>query len=225
MLRTFFTAAIVICWGTPTFSASVFFSKENFISNTGAVSEPSLPNLGIVEAGPVTVGSLTFSTPDSSFYIGNGDLPDWDATILGNDIAINDTENLSIEVQPGITGIGFFLDDVDTDGIDVVGSCDVAECTPTEFKFDFFISGDLIFSFTENRGEGLSFYGFDLEAEFDLLQITDVTATSDDEYFGDFYTSTAAIRPDSTQMVPIPAAFPLLASVIAGFGLMVWQKR
>jgi len=94
-----------------------FDDKTEFLSQTGAVSTETLPNIGMVPPGnntaTLTVGDLTFSITEDSREFFCGASPghlltdDWTPELAGNEIAISGPEHLNIELDSPVYSFGF----------------------------------------------------------------------------------------------------------------------
>jgi len=195
-----------------------FSDRTTFLTATGATSATGpLPNLGFVP-GSQTVGSVTFSItpPSSALFIGGlgTGIPggDWTTLLPGNDIAISDVENLNAALSSPVFSLGF-----DFAEPNVAAEC-FAPCFDSTFGVTLKNGAITVGSFTFNApDEVAAFVGVWTSDPFSRVEIRDLTATIDDEYFGQFYTGAA----------PVPALEPatllLLGSGLAGLGL--WGLR
>ena len=188
-----------------------FNDRATFLAATGAANATGpLPNLGFVP-GSQTVGTVTFSitAPSSALFIGalGAGVPggDWTSLHPGNDIAISDVENLNAALAAPVFSLGF--DFVEPN---VNAEC-FATCFDSTFAVTLWSGGSAVGSFTYNApDEVLAFVGVSSDTAFDRVEIRDVTATIDDEYWGEFYTGRTPLG-----AVPEPTSVLLLGSGVA----------
>ncbi len=174
---------------------TVYTDKAIFLINTGSTSATGpLPDLGLIAGGAAasqTVGTVTFTItpPSSELYIGAAGKPvvpglDWTAINPGPDIAISDIENLNVDLSSPVVSLGFdFVES--TTGIGCKFTC-VDSTFSLTLKNGLTSIGSFQFNAPENV---LAFVGVHSDTAFDRVEIRDITANIDDEYFGEFYTS------------------------------------
>jgi len=178
------------------FALTIFNDKTTFLTFTSATSATGpLPNLALIPGGAAasqTVGIITFTItpPSSELYIGAAGVNavpgfDWTAINPGPDIAISDIENLNVDLPAPVFSLGFdFVEPTtgigcnNTTCVDSIISVTLKNGPTTVGSFQFDAPNDVLF-----------FVGIHNDAAFDRVEIRDVTANIDDEYFGEFYTS------------------------------------
>jgi len=176
---------------------TTYFDKATFLSNTGSTSATgALPDLALIPGGAAasqTVGTVTFTItpPSSELYIGaTGINPvpgfDWTSLNPGPDIGISDIENLNADLSSPVFALGFDIVEPTT-GI----GCNNTTCVDTTFSVTLKNGPTTVDSFQFNAPDDvLAFVGVQSDTAFDRVEIRDVTANIDDEYFGEFYSST-----------------------------------
>jgi len=189
-----------------------FSDKAQFLASTGSTSATGpLPNLSSV-GNSQTIGSVTFSVlSDSQLYIGRGG-GDWTSLHPGNDIAISGPEDLNVDLASPVLALGFdFVEPKNT-------PCYANICYDSTFTVTLKNGTNTVDSFMFNAPDDvLAFVGVWTDTPFNRVEIRDTTATSDNEYFGQFYTGTTHAS------VPEPATLLLLGSGMAG--IVVVRKR
>ena len=180
---------------------TIFTDKTTFLTTTSATSATGpLPDLGLIAGGAgasQTVGTVTFTItpPSSELYIGGAgaSIPGDDWTLLnpGADIAISDVENLNADLAAPVWALCF--DCVEpTSGIGAGTGF-----TDTTFSVTLKNGAVIVDSFPFNAPDDvLAFIGVSSDLPFDRVEIRDITATNDDEFWGEFYTS--SITPGCT---------------------------
>lgn len=182
--------ALFICCQTPVQAATVtqFKDKAAFLTATSATNATGpLPDIGAISPGSsYTIGNLTFSSPNV-FTMGpsysHPDGEDWTPLLPGNDLAINDVEDLNIDLKAPVYAFGFdFAEPTDK-------TC-YTTCYDSTFKVTLKNGAETVNSFRFNAEDAKAvFVGVQSDTPFNRVEIRDVTATIDDEYFGQFYTS------------------------------------
>jgi hypothetical protein len=182
--------AVFIGFQTPTQAATLtqFDNKAAFLTATGAKSATgSLPDTGAISPGnSVTIGSITFSSPHVFFSgptNGGPDDNDWTPILPGNDIAINESEDLNVDLKTPTYAIGF-------DFVEPTDKTCYYPCTDSTFTVTLKNGATVVNTFRFNaENDKAAFVGVSSDTPFDRIEIRDTTATIDDEYFGQFYTS------------------------------------
>jgi len=188
-----------------------FSDKAQFLASTGSTSATGpLPNLSSV-GNSQTIGSVTFSVlSDSQLYIGRGG-GDWTSLHPGNDIAISGPEDLNVDLASPVFALGF-------DFVEPMATPCYAYCHDSTFTVQLKNGSTTVDSFMFNAPDDvLAFVGVWTDTPFNRVEIRDTTATSDNEYFGQFYTGTTHAS------VPEPATLLLFGSGMAG--IVVVRKR
>ena len=175
---------------------TVFNDKTTFLTSTSATSATGpLPDLGLIAGGATasqTVGTATFTItpPSSELYIGGAGtgIPGGDWTLLnpGADIAISDIENLNVDLAAPVFAFGFdFVEP--TSGVGAGGGF-----VDSTFSLTLKNGLAIVDSFQFNAPDDvLAFVGVSSDLPFDRVEIRDITATTDDEFWGEFYTSSS----------------------------------
>ncbi len=183
-------------------SFTTFEDKAAFLAATGAVNATGpLPNLGGVAnslnpTGSATVGSITFSLAPGgdNFSIGSASDPDIYPQTPGNDIALG-YENLQVETASPVFALGFEMVEPSDDPITGTMPPGGGIPVPSTYRITLFNGATQIgqLNFTVPHPDVASFVGIQSNTAFDRAWIIDVTDSpfiDDDEFFGEFYTST-----------------------------------
>lgn len=183
-------------------------NKAAFLADTGASSATGpLPDVGRVldinvdPLGTYTLGSLTFALTVGSNNVavgatGSGAEPDWypeGAPDGINDIALG-YENMQVSTASPVYALGFDFIEPDTTMPSFGGT--PVESTYEVLLFDgLALVGQAQFAGTDIPNDVHTFLGVWSDTPFDRVLINDVTGNDDDEFFGEFYTGTAAYAP------------------------------
>lgn len=214
-------ALAALCSAAHAAPLTLFSDKALFLATTGAsAASGPLPNLGIIADGGETLGSITFSqVGNHSMFIGTNGLrnSDWTALLAGNDIAINDTENLNISTATPVFALGFDFVEPSLGGAGL-GGCFVSTCTDSTFSVTLKAGAATVGSFQFNVEDDIAgFVGVWSDLAFNGVEVRETSGGIDNEYYGRVFTSNASPAP-----VPVPAALALLGSAL---GLLGWMRR
>ncbi len=179
-------------------------NKAAFLADTGAASATGvLPDAGRVldvsidPLGSYTLGSVTFALTVGSDNVAVGAsglaIPDWypeGAPDGLNDIALG-FERMQVSTSGPVYAFGFDFIEPDTT-IPSWGG------TPEESTYELLLFdgpalvGQVQFLGTDTPNDVNTFLGVWSDTAFDRVLINDLSGNDDDEYFGEFYTGTAA---------------------------------
>lgn len=220
------TTALVLaalCSAAHAAPLAVFSDKSVFLATTGAsAASGPLPNLGIIADGSETVGSITFNQVGThSIFIGTRGIrvTDWTTLLAGNEIAVNDTENLNLSTAAPVFAFGFDFVEPSIAGSGT-GTCFVRPCTDSTFSVTLKSGTTAIDSFQFNVADDIAgFVGVWSSLAFNAVEVRETSGGIDDEFFGQVFTGNVAPVPTA---VPVPAALPLLGSAL---GLLGWMRR
>jgi len=193
-----------------------FDDRTNFLSSTGATSATgALPDLGDT-GGSATVNGVTFTKGPAAtqLFIGAAGVApvpgDWTPLIVGNEIALSAPEDLDVDFAGSVFSAGF--DFVEPDANSAGFGCN-APCFDSTFDVTLKLGAVVVDMFSFNAPDNvLAFIGVWSDSAFDRLEIRDVTATIDNEYFGEFYTGTRSLS-----AIPVPAGIWLFGTALIGF--------
>jgi len=204
---------------------TVYADRAAFLADTAAVSATgSIPDLG---AGvyAATLGSVTLTDPDgaygffvggASYYVG---IPgfDWSPLNPGHDIAINHMEHLNVGFSASVYSAGFdFVEPGPLDPDHPYANDSFYSYADSTFDVTLKQGASVVGSFQFNAPDGtLAFVGVWSDSAFDRMEIREISGGIEDEYFGQFYTGSAA-------PVPEPETYALM---LAGLGLVGFAAR
>lgn len=203
-------AAITLVFSNTVNATIVTFNDQSaFLSATGATSATgTIPDLGKITGGTQTLGDVTISLGSGATQLfigatGTSVAPDWTSVNPGNDIALSGIESINVDFVSPVYSAGFeFVEPSDS-------TC-YAPCFDSTFNVILKNGGVTVDSFTFNAPDDvLAFIGVWSDSAFDRLEIIDLTATVDDEYYGEIFAG-------ARSLVPIPAAVWLFSSGLIG---------
>jgi hypothetical protein len=179
--------------------------KTTFLTDTGATSIGAVPNLGNVgNTVATTIGTTEFKSASGSLYMGGSTIlsglgfnSDWTSLIPLNSMAISNVESLDVTFDSSVYSAGFDF---------VEPSCNRSECSgeqagdigtnvnngfvDSEFTVTLKLGLTTVDTFTFNaQNDVATFVGVTSDSPFDKMEIRETTGASENEYFGEFYTS------------------------------------
>ncbi|PQA88404.1 hypothetical protein CW354_08910 [Marinicaulis flavus] len=206
--------------GTAAFSAALaaadaavlVTNKAGFLSTTGATSATG--PIPIVAGGltSYTVGSTTFSAENPSTL---NFTQDWTNRIAGNQFAVNGDEDINADFGGDVFSFGF--DFVEPENDPLVN----APFVDSTFEISLCDGGSCFDSVQFNApNDAAAFIGVISSLAFDSVIIRELVGGVENEFFGEFYTSTEPVSD-----VPLPAAAPLFLAGLTGAGFAFRRKR
>jgi len=142
-----------------------------------------------LEATNSRITEFTITPPSLELFIGAAGVSgvpgsDWTTINPGPDIAISGIENLNADLSSTVFALGFDIVEPTT------GFGCNNTCVDTTFSAILKNGPTTVGSFQFNAPDNvLAFVGVSSDLPFDRVEILDITANIDDEYFGEFYTS------------------------------------
>lgn len=215
LLLPFAITILLLAAGQTRAAIVTFNDQAAFVGATGATSATGpLPNIGNT-GGSATVNGVTFTRGPAATQLfigaaGVGSIPgDWTPLIAGNDIALSSPEDLDVDFAGPVFSAGF--DFVEPDSTSAGPGCNAA-CSDSTFNVTLKLGAAVVDAFSFNAPDNvLAFIGVWSDSAFDGLEIRDVTATIDNEYFGEFYTGSRSLS-----AIPIPAGVWLFGTALVG---------
>ncbi len=214
---------LTVITGTAEASIVTYTNFGAFTGATGATSAtgplPCAPSAGASH----TVGSVTFGLGPGAagFEFGaSGCNPDfWSTLIPGQDLAVSAVESITATFASPVFSAGFWFHEPSAGGA-TSDTCFVAVCSDSTFSITLLDGLTPVGTFTFNApDDALAFIGVASTLAFNRMDITELTGTIDDEYFGEFYTS-------ATASVPEPTTLLLLSAGLLGIGAQrLWRAR
>lgn len=167
---------------------SALLDKAAFLRLPGAKSATGpLPRVGPV-ASPYTVGDVTFHKAGRSTgmqvgtFTANGG--DWSPELPGNDLAIDDHEDLDVVLAQPVKALGF-------DFIEPITAYCGGVCADSVFQVTAKLGTQTVKTFSYNAPNDTPwFIGITSDTSFDRVEIREILGGGiEDEYFGQFYTA------------------------------------
>jgi hypothetical protein len=204
-------AILCLTISNASFAAFITFdNKENFLELTGAESATGdLPAKSLGTHGSVKIGSL-------NFIIQRFSIADWSSRLSGNEIGISYgadgliDESIRVFSDNNVYAFGFeFVEPKNDPNVNVPTPVD------SSFRVSLYNNNTALGSFIFNAPEDQAYFvGVLSDTSFNKVDVFELGG-SDNEFYGEFYTSQVA-------PVPLPASLPLffigIASVLfAGF--------
>ena len=194
-------------------SAKLYISESDFVSETGAMASPEIPNLGKVNADGETLGDMTISiaSPSSALLFGtlNNSFPSsptpWTDLLGGNQIAISGSENLNIKLARPSFAFGFQYVEV-TDAQPHINGPFVESTFEVSLKND---AGDTVQSYQLNPDNDTAlFSGIWTSAPFNQVEIREMVGGIGNEFFGRLFSNNVPFSGVVT--IPEPASLGLV---------------
>ncbi len=186
--------------------------KAGFLATSGATSATGAIPIAGASLASLTAGSVTFSQVAANSL--NFSL-DWTTRIAGNQFAINGLEDLDVDFGGNIFSFGFdFVEPENDPSVNApfvdstfaISLCDDGVCFET---LQFSVANDIA-----------AFVGVISTSPFDKVFIREIIGGIENEFFGEFYTSTAP-PPE----IPLPLAAPLFLVGLAGLSSVARRRK
>lgn len=188
-------------------------SLSFFVASGATDATGALPDLGApTNLDSITLGSVTIQAPRFG-------ISDWDPNLPGAEIAISAgagsagggfwNEGIDVFFAAPVFSAGFDFLEPDYDDTNVGLGCNT-DCVDSTFEITLLSGATELATFTFLPTDGVaSFFGVWSDTAFDGLRIRETIGTNDNEYYGRFYTGSAAL-------VPVPGAVWLFGSALVG---------
>jgi hypothetical protein len=216
-----FVSALLAGLVSPTHAALITFSDlSTFLATTGASAAAPIPNSGSVPNG-TSVGDLTYSAgprPGEGLFFGTGGPEQWSTLLGGNEIALNEFEDLNVDVATPVRAFGFEFHEPNDPADGFTDVCN-APCFDSTFEVTLLNGGSAIGSFQFNAPDATAaFVGVSSDIAFNRVEIREIQGGIDNEFYGQFYTAS----------VPEPGTLLLVGIGLAGLGgtrRLLWRSR
>jgi hypothetical protein len=197
-------------------AATVTFSDLTaFQAATGAVAEAPLPNAGVQQNAPLTVGAYTISLGPGASNLIVGSIQEafhpapWTSRIAGNQIALSGVEDLNVQFSSSVFAFGFEMVEPEND------PNVFAPFVDSLFTVSLFSANTNVGSFTVSPpNDAAVFVGVWSDIAFDRIEIRETVGASENEFFGQLYSGSVPL--------PEPGATLLLLASVGGF--LVWRR-
>lgn len=198
------TAAAVFALSLPA-AATTFDTRASFLAAGGTyTNHPTLSDSFTVTNGP----SASVVVTDTGFT----DLFAGDEFII-----ISGDENFNLDVTFATSIFAFGLDIYEPTSTAGFNGCNVTPCVDSTFAIRFLAGTTLLDTISiAPQDNALDFIGYRSATAFDRIEVRETSGSNDNEMFGNFVTSSAALAP-----VPLPASGALL---LAGVALLVRRR-
>ena len=213
---------LTVIAGTAEASTVTYSSFSAFTGATGATSATGPLPCAFGGLSSKTVGSVTFGLGPGAtgleFGAAGCDPNFWSSLIAGQDLAVDAVESITATFASPVFSAGFWFHEPSRGG-STSDTCFVTACTDSTFSVTLFNGSTLVGTFTYNAPDDvLAFVGVASTLAFNRMDITELTGTIDDEYYGEFYTS-------ATASVPEPTTLLLLSAGLLGIAACrLWKK-
>jgi hypothetical protein len=216
----FTLACALIATLVPTTTAAalvVYDDKAVFTALPGVAPEAAIPNSGLV-ASPANVGNLQFSLGPGAtqLFLGTGNASQWSTVLVGNDVALSAFEDMNvINTAIPIYALGFDFHEPTTPE-EAQGApwptdvCNTAVCVDSTFTVTLKFGAATVGSFTFNADDDVAaFVGVRSTSAFDTVEIRETTGGIDNEFYGQFYTSSIAPVPEPSTLLMLGSGLVL----------------
>ncbi|NOX83127.1 MAG: hypothetical protein GXP06_09110 [Alphaproteobacteria bacterium] len=205
-------AAVTLLPGAANAGIISINDKAGFLAASGATSATGAIPIAGASLASLTVGSVTFSQVAANslnFSI------DWTSRIAGNQFAINGLEDLDVDFGGDVFSFGFdFVEPENDPNVNApfvdstfeISLCDDGLCFET---LQFSVANDIA-----------AFIGVISALAFDQVLIREIIGDIENEFFGEFYTSTTPVSE-----IPLPLAAPLFLVGLAGLSSVARRRK
>ncbi|MFK7954805.1 MAG: choice-of-anchor Q domain-containing protein [Lysobacterales bacterium] len=171
----------------------VITSKSRFLTLTGAVEVSDSYPEGNLGAVAFESGSVTFTPVSGSGLF----FSDWTPLFPGNDLALNGSTNLNLDLAFATAAVGFDLADSGTN---------------STFTVRLRRDGVTLASVQVNTGSATRFVGIWSDQSFTQVEIREDSGGAENEFFGTIYAGGFKNRDISSNVPALVCQFPLLAA-------------
>ncbi|MEM6759055.1 MAG: VPLPA-CTERM sorting domain-containing protein [Pseudomonadota bacterium] len=200
-------SAFMIALGASAAAAATFDDRATFLAQSGSFIEHTDP-----------FSDFTVTTPAGS-SINSGFSTFTDKFVPNPYVIVNGVENVDIALSFATSIFAFGMDVFEPQNSTATfNGCNVGTCVESTFQLSFLSGASVVDTITFSPdNEILDFIGYTSAVAFDRIEIRETIGTNDNEFFGNFVTSTTPVS-----AVPLPAGLPLL---LAGMGVFAVLRR
>lgn len=201
-------SALLMGAGTASAALTLFSNKALFLAQTGATAATTIPSTPDTTTTGFTSGSLSFALAAGST---NFIIDEWTTRLTGQDLAISGFESFDVTVNSGLVH-SFGFDFVEPEFDPNVNGPFVESTFEVTLKNGASTVGSFQFSRANDSAEFVGVWSGTGQA-FDRVQVREIVGNNENEFFGQFYTGTAA---------PVPE--PMTAGLIAAAALAAAKR-
>ena len=202
-------------------TAKIFTTQSDFVSETGALQAPAIPDVGKVNPTGEALGDMTLSiaAPSEALLFGTlgNSFPSsptpWTDLLDGNQIAISGPENLNVDLASPAFSFGFQFVEA-SDATPHINGPFVESIFEVTLKNS---AGDVVQSYELNPDNDTAlFSGIWTSSPFSRVEIREMVGGIGNEYFGQLFSGDLPFS--EIVNIPEPASLGLL---VAGMVLAV----
>lgn len=196
-------------------SVTVYDDKTTFLNETSAVGTSPFPKLAS-SVSSFSHENLTFTaTGLNTLGVGRN----WTNYLPGIDLAVNGVEDLNVDMLEPVSSFGFDFVESQFE-LDPIGNGNLSvngQFFESIFKVSLVNTGTVIYSFEFSKPNDIAtFVGVKSNQLFNRVEIREIVGTTDNEFYGTFYTPRAE---------PVPEPLTILGSATAlGVGALLKRE-
>jgi hypothetical protein len=201
-------------------AVTTYDNLASFQAGTGATSATGpLPAIGITSSA--TIGSVTVQAPSWLTV-------DWITALPGYEIGVSNgagntnvpngyyNDGIDVNFASPVYAAGFEFYQPTTPGVYLNG-CNVPVCVDSQYQVELKLGSTSVGVFAWTPGKDkVDFWGVASSQAFNRMEIRETVGTDDNEFYGQFYTSSLA---------PVPEPSTSTLMLLGAAGLVVVRRR